>query len=89
MKRTNTAPLSESRQEIASYCGRVERGGDVSGVCVCVCVRPIAFPSVGPDKGEVGRRSALACKAVTVPAHRVSAHPSRCLAVSLRSSCTN
>ena len=88
MKRTNTAPLSESRQEIASYCGRVE-GGAMCRVCVCVCVRPIAFPSVGPDKGEVGRRSALACKAVTVPAHRVSAHPSRCLAVSLRSSFTN
>jgi len=30
-----------------------------------VGVRPIAFPSVGPDKGEVGRRSALACEAVT------------------------
>ena len=51
-----------------------------------VRVRPIAFPSVGPDKGEVGRRSVLAREAVTVPAHRVSAHPSRCLAVSLRSS---
>ena len=85
MKRTDTAErVTPGNRKLLRACGR---GGDV---CLgCVRVRPIAFPSVGPDKGEVGRRSALACKAVTVPAHRVSAHPSRCLAVSLRSSCTN
>ena len=37
-------------------------------------------------RAKLGRLSVLAREAVTVPAHRVCAHWSRCLAVSLRSS---
>ena len=88
MKRADTVErvMLENRKLLRA-CGK---GGSVFFACVRVlCVRPIAFPSVGPDKGGDGRRSALAREAVTVPAHRVRAHPSRCLAVSLRSSLTN
>ena len=86
MKRADTAErVTPENRKLLRACGK----GGIVFACVCGFVRPIAFPSVGPDKGGDGRRSALAREVVTVPAHRVRAHPSRCLAVSLRSSLTN